>query len=458
MNQSQRKGVQAPLDTICKTIHQYSKGPVPEEDMEKLSAIANDCRTVKNYVYTRYGGKGSLAKLYPGYTVQNEMTRSGLREQLGLPSVYFYLAMFDALADIKSQWTRTKAKVLELAGKNESLTEEEKHYLRFLLKVSNAFEAVVNEMPIHLQKELQTKYECLAGNVDVERLHRYLCRQVRKYHQKLHTDRTDGFSVSAKAYRYEDHGIYLATKEKRKRVFISLTDKNQYESQIYIKLFPEEKRLEIRVPVNVAIRSHADYTRQVGVSPGLLTMFTTDEGHKYGELLGKYQLEYADWIREQIRIYNENRQNNPGRKKYQARKNRYEEQLHSYINQELNRFLQTEKPRIIWIPKLPKPQAGGASGRLNHMAALWQRGYIRKRLIQKCQEQSVEVVDVFGKDISRECSRCGAIGNKKKGEFVCASCGYLEDDKTNAARNAKNRGIRAMNQEDHKSRFLAEFR
>ena len=182
--------------------------------MEKLSAIANDCRTVKNYVYTRYGGKGSLAKLYPGYTVQNEMTRSGLREQLGLPSVYFYLAMFDALADIKSQWTRTKAKVLELAGKNESLTEEEKHYLRFLLKVSNAFEAVVNEMPIHLQKELQTKYECLAGNVDVERLHRYLCRQVRKYHQKLHTDRTDGFSVSAKAYRYEDHGIYLATKEK----------------------------------------------------------------------------------------------------------------------------------------------------------------------------------------------------------------------------------------------------
>ena len=446
-HESHGKRVQTPLDTICKTIHQYSKGPVSDENMEKLSEIAKDCCIVKNYVYTRYGGKGSLAKLYPGYTIQNEMTRSGLREQLGLPSVYFYLAMFDALADIKSQWTRTKAKVLELAGKNEGLSKEEKHYLRFLLKVNNAFEAAVNEASVHLPKELQAKYECLAGCVDAERLRRYLCRQVRKYHQKLHTDRADGFSVSTKAYRYEDHGIYLATKEKRKRIFIPLTDNNRYESQIYIKLFPEEKRLEIRVPVNVQVRSHDDYSSQVGVSLGLLTMLTTHEGHKYGEQLGAYQMEYADWIREQIRIYNSNRQNNPGRKKYTARKNRYEEQLHSYINQELNRFLQVEKPRIIWIPKLPRPRAGGASGRLNHMAALWQRGYIRKRLIQKCQEQSVEVVDVFGKDISRECSRCGAIGNKKKGEFVCVSCGYQEDDKTNAAQNAKNRGIRAADPE-----------
>ena len=141
-------------DTICKTVHQYSKEPIPDEQMEKLLAIAEDCCKVKNYVYIRYGGKGSLSKLYPGYTVQNEMTKCGLRMQLGLPSVYFYLAVFDALADIKSQWTRTKAKVMELAGKNEGLSEAEKHYLRFVLKVSKAFEAVLNEEPVHLDTEI----------------------------------------------------------------------------------------------------------------------------------------------------------------------------------------------------------------------------------------------------------------------------------------------------------------
>jgi len=90
-------------DTICKTIHQYNKLPISSEDMQKLLDIAKDYSKVKDYVYLRFGGIGSLGKLYPGYTVQNEMTESGLRSKLGLPSVYFYLAVFDALGDIKSQ-------------------------------------------------------------------------------------------------------------------------------------------------------------------------------------------------------------------------------------------------------------------------------------------------------------------------------------------------------------------
>ncbi len=93
---------------ICKTIHQYNQYPVSDADMQKLQEIAEDCRRVRNYVYARYGGIGSLSKLYPGYTVQNEMTESGLRARLGLPSVYFYLAIFDALGDIKAQWSKGK--------------------------------------------------------------------------------------------------------------------------------------------------------------------------------------------------------------------------------------------------------------------------------------------------------------------------------------------------------------
>ena len=169
-------------------------------------------------------------------------------------------------------------------------------------------------------------------------------------------------------------------------------------------------------------------------------MLTTDEGHRYGDDLGRYQIEYADWIREQTRIYNRNRSENPGRKKYRAKKKRMEEQLHSYINQELNRFLREEKPKVIYIVKLPKPQAGGMNKKINHSMAQWQRGYIRKRMLQKCKEQTVEVVEVLGKDISKECSNCGAIGKKEKGEFICSQCGYRSEEKTNTARNVKKRG------------------
>ncbi len=427
-------------DRVCKTVHQYNKKPVPEEDMQKLLEIAKDYQTVKNYVYNRFGGISGLSKLYPGYTVQNEMTESGFRETLGLPSVYFYLAIFDALGEIKSQWTRTKTKLTMLLSKNETLTEKEKHYLRFLLKVNNAFEAALNQKPIELTARIQKQYEELAQKVDTEKMSRYLCRQVRKYHVKLHTDKADGFAIAERAYRYADHGIYISIKEKRKRIFIPLTDSNQYSAQLYVKLYPEENRIEIKAPVRVSVHCHEDYRKRVGVAVGFYTMLTTDEGRRYGEELGDYQTRYSEWIRLQAESYSRNKKENPGRKKYYAKKRRMKERLHGYINQELNRFLREEKPGTVYIVKLPKPQGGGKNKRINYSLSQWQRGYIRKRLAQKCKEQSVRLVEVLGKDISSECSRCGAAGEKQNNRFFCSSCGYETEEKKNTARNVMRRG------------------
>lgn len=442
-----------PPDTICKTVHQYSSRPIPEEDMRKLREIADDYAKVKNYVYIRYGGIGSLAKLYPGYTIQNEMTASGMRETLKLPSVYFYLAVFDALGDIKSQWTKTKSKVQRLVNENENFTKEEKHYLWFLLRVSNAFEAALNHRALELPKDIRRQHDELAQKVDTSKLHRYLCRQVRRNYVKCGKScREDngernfagcpaGFAIAERAYRYGDHGIYISTKEKRKRVFVPLTDNNQYKSQLYIKLYPEEARLEIKVPVNVTVKQYDDYCNQIGASMGIYTMLTTDQGHEYGERLGEYQIAYADWIREQTKSYNRNRENNPGRKKYTAKKRRLEEQLHSYINHELNRFFETEKPQIIYLLKMPSPHAGGGNKRINYSVSMWQRGYIRSRIELKCKERSVKIVEVLGKGISKECSRCGALGNRKEGMFSCESCGYHGKEKENTARNILKRGL-----------------
>ena len=433
-----------PREKICKTVHQYNREPLSDDTMGKLLEIAADCCKVKNYIYARYGGIGSLAKLYPGYTIQNEMTASGLRESLGLPSVYFYLALFDALGDIRGQWSRVKMKLGELVGKNERFCQEEKHYLRFVLKISNAFTAVLNQEPVVLKKTMQMQYDELAGAVDVQKLHYYLCRKVRKYLVRLHTESADGFSVSEKAYRYKDHGIYLATKENRKRVFIPLTDNNAYAAQIYVKLEPERRGVVIHAPVRVTVRRHEDYVNHVGLAMGMTVMLTTDEGRQYGAEFGSYQMEYAEWIRSEMGSWHRNRENNPGRKKHNAKKQRYEEQLHSYINGELNRFLHEEKPKVVYLPRLPKAQEGGVNKKINNSAVLWQRGYIRRRLEQKCREHSVELREVFAKGISVECSRCGAEGKKEQGRFYCPSCGFSAEDKINTACNVKKRGMRGF--------------
>lgn len=440
--------------TICKIVQQHNKGSVSPEDMERLLEIAEDYRKVKNYVYDRFGGIGSLSKLYPGYTIQNEMTATGFRKELRLPSVYFYLAVFEAISDIKSQWTRTKSKVLKLLGGNENLTEDEKHYIRFLLKVSNAFAAVLNQGAIELPQEMQAKYENLSKLVDTGKMHRYLCRQVRKYHVRLHTDKAEGFSVSGKAYRYGDHGIYLATKQRRKRIFIELTDGNQYASQITLRLYPEAGKVDIHVPVNRTARVHSDYVNEIGLAAGMYSMLTTDTGHRYGDKLGEYQEAYSEWVSAQTASYNRNRLVNPGRKKYTAKKGRYLEQLHSYINQELNRLINTEKPRRIFIVKFPGAQAAGRNPRLNRQISMWQRGYIRRRLAQKCREQSIELVEILGKGISSECSNCGREGSRKEGVFTCSFCGFTVEEKTNTARNTLKRGLEGKivrSKKDHKN-------
>ena len=80
------------------------------------------------------------------------------------------------------------------------------------------------------------------------------------------------------------------------------------------------------------------------------------------------------------------------------------------------------------------------SKKINNRITLWQRGYIRRRLEQKCKEQSIELVQVLGKDISNTCSGCGSIGKKKDRYFICPDCGIYIEEKTNTARNVLKRG------------------
>lgn len=427
-------------DVLYKTVYQYNKVPISAREMDKLQEIAKDCRKVRNYVYDRYGGIGGLAKIYPGYTVQNEMTQSGMRERLGLPSVYFYLSIFDALGDIKSQWTRTKNRIEKNIQANEELMPEDRHYLRFVMKQSRCFEAVLAGKGPRLQGDWKKTYESLCAKVDVHKLDQYLRRQVRRHLVKPHTDTAGGFSASPKAYRYADHGIYLSMKESRQRLFIPLTDNNRYNRQIYIRLCPKEGNVIINVPVEVKKRHPAGYEDKIGLAIGIRCMFVTDGGNTYGERYLEYQSALTEYVRERLPRHRRNAGDNPGMKKYNAGKARRETTLHSYVNAEINRMLETEKPGIIYLPKLPATAKAGVNRKVNAVVSMWQRGYVKSRLIQKCSERSIRLEEVFAKGISVECCRCGSEGIKEDTQFRCASCGMEMPERQNTAMNVLKRG------------------
>ncbi len=441
---------------ICKAIHQHSSGKIDGEDMNRLLDLAQSCMVVCNYVYQRYGGIKSLDKLYPGYTVQNEMTASGLREKLNLPTVYFYPAVFNALREIKTQWAHVKRNIYAAINENERFTKEERHYLRFVVKVSGCFENIVNGKPAQVPEEMRQKYESIVADLQADQqerirsLNRYLCRQVRKKLSKMHTEKFLYFSVWERGYRYGEsknkegqncHGIFLTTKERRKRLFIPLTDTNQYGGMLDIKLKPEKNSVEIIASVFADIREHKDYINEIGISLGLWDMITTSTGHVWGVEFGRMQKELYDYGVCERQTYGR-KSGAPPRKKYTVRREKMEETLKNYINREINRMFAGEKPAKIYMAKLPQNAGGNGAG--GYILRVWKKGYVTERLKWKCRQNGIEIVEVLGKGLSTECSVCGAsceIQSKDRYEdFKCKNCGYEEDRKVNAAKNALNRG------------------
>lgn len=447
------------MPKICKSIHQYSSGKISSENMDILMEIGHGCMVTRNYIYQRYGGIKSLGKLYSGYAVDAEVKAAGFREQIGLPSVYFTASVNRALGDIKIMWAQVKNGINDAANKNERFSPEDRHYIRFVLKVNGCLENILNGQSVSLPEELQLRYESIIAELGdengqrVRSLNRYICRQTRKRLHRQHTDNATYFTIKKQGYRYGEsegqQGIFLATKVNRQRIFIPLTDTNVYDRMLDIKLNPQKRTVEIIIPLFVNTRQHEDYTNEIGISLGLWDMITTSTGNVYGSEFGKMQQEISRFILKEN--YHDDKKSISGTQRYLERKAGMDAALKNYVNRELNRLLAQEKPNTIYMAKLPRnpgmhtarhhddQQITKSTGD-THFLRMWKKGFVTERLQWKCQQNGVSIIEVIGKGIGAECCACGQKGTVKGENFRCPACGFEENKKVNSARNALNRG------------------
>ncbi len=66
---------------------------------------------------------------------------------------------------------------------------------------------------------------------------------------------------------------------------------------------------------------------------------------------------------------------------------------------------------------------------------------VRQMMEYKCKERGIEYVEVDEAYTSQKCSRCGEMGNRRGGEFVCPDCGLEIDADVNGARNIAGRAL-----------------
>lgn len=448
--------------TMTKIVWQYSE-PLPEETMVFLREIAEDCCKVKNYVYERYSGVKNLNSLTLVYTILNEMRYCGLREQLNLPTVYYELAIADAVTNIKSSWSIVKNKVGEKITANENLSDNDRIYLRTVLKMGSVYAAVLN------RQEYEMPRNATGLDIDVKRLNNLLCRLTRRTLTQPKTDNISSFRISPNGYSYKDGVIRIVCRVPRKRISIPLKDKRTFDRQIQVHI--KDNFVALAVPIEAKVKKHQDYTNTVYIHIGNQDMFTLSNEHVYGtslsELIYPETERLAKKNQERHRVYtayrqnaeNGNRQktenieaNNLGRHKYDSQKEKEKRRTTNFINTEMNRMFRTEKPaRIVITKPVTKNKTKLYSKSGNRKLTRNFRGYIRERLIYKCQVNAVELVELNSKGTGRICSACGAEGKRQGKEFACESCGLRSTIALNSAKNIQQKYMENQKVRMHKT-------
>ena len=438
------------MSTVIKNIKQYSL-PLSEDTIKDLIYLATEYRNFKNYLYSRFSGIKSIHLLKnPRKNVRDKWIKSGERKKFKLPARYWKIALDEVFSDIRGNWTSTKKKIKYAITRNDNLTREDIHYIRYILSSDELYYKTLNQIEFDIPDKFKD------ANLNFKYLNNLIRRYTRKYKNKIpYTNKNNIFSVDTGLYRYENGNIKITTLNKGKRVSIPLKDTNKYKTTLKIKIV--EDRVEVHVPLKISPKD-LNGDSVVGLDKGINYIIATSTENLYGGRLNEYLTDET----ERLNHINSNRNrfyamyktalenndvkkaenilnNNLGKKKYNHRKNRNDEKMKSYINHSLNEFILKEKPKEIvmedltfanWNSKFPK--------NIKRKLSRWTKGYIRERLEYKCELYNIKYTYINPAYTSKVCSVCGSFGKRKGASFICSNCGETHAD-INAAKNILSR-------------------
>ena len=447
------------MSTVVKNIRQHSF-EVP--NYEEFVEIAKRYTTVKNYVYSRFSGIHSLT-LLKSYKkdIRDLWTdkASGFASQWKLPARYWKLALDEAIANIKSEWSNTKNRIRVAIRNNFNLSEEERQFMYYILKADALLQAILAYQTFEWPKKIK---ELVIRETYIFNLIR---RYVRKYKGKIsYSTRCRSFQVDPPMYSYlmkeEKPYLEITSLVKNKRISIPLRDRNVHTGALKIILLGNHS-LEIHRSKKVKVKpihlSEKD-ENVIGIDKGYTDLFVLSNGSVYGEKLNRFMSDET----ERLNVKNQRRQrvwqqmedlkaqgklekaerihqNNFGKIKYNHQKHRADERLKSYINHGILKMIHEEKPSQLVVEELTftswnKKLKKGTKRKLNR----WVKGYIQQRLDYNCQLYGIEIKKVNPAYTSQVCHQCGSFGERNGKVFKCQTCGTFDAD-YNASVNIKGR-------------------
>ena len=432
---------------------------------DEILLIGTIQRNIKNYVWSRYSGIGSLLK-QSGWTIRDELIQEDLLSKK-ITKTFSRTAIEKSASTIKSNWTRTKKSVKKAIAQNENLTEDDKRYLFLCLKHTPTLYNILNYKKIDYTTDYLKDLK-----VDVHRLNNLLRRYIRRYKTKAHTNKSNVILPSS-LYKFNpsNNEFTLTGKKRNSKVKITLIGnvpklkgtlelvKNQKSNQYYL-----------HVPLDRII-SKKEITAEsetLGLDVGITDLITLSNGSIYGansaelfynlsdNLVNKNRsrlFSYKQKLEKRIVIEQDQskksileqklrnlEENNLGSKKRISKISKYKSRIASHINCELNKMVKEEDIQEIVREDLNwSSKKKNVSRKQRNRFATWSKGVLLERLSVKLAEKGIKETIVNPAYTSQVCCKCNHLGNRKGKEFKCSNCNLNIDADFNASINIKKR-------------------
>lgn len=438
------------MAAIVKTVKQYSY-ELDVQTLNEVLFIANQYKNVKNYVYSRYSGINSIPLLGKDRQVRDEWVRTNFYSQWKLPARYWKLALSEAMSNIKSQWTNTKRRIREQVKVNDNLSNEDKHYINYVLKFDNYYWKVLTNQSFDIPRIFENK------DLNYKYLHGLIKRYTRRYKGQIPYSKIGRtFSIDEGLYSYKEGHIRITCTKKGKRLPIKLTDNNKHSKTLITKIV--NNKMEIHRPLKVQIKKNDNQENIIGLDKGYRYLFVVSSGNFYGDKLNNFlneETERLNRVNSQRNrfwtLYNQYleqedvkkaatiKENNLGKVKYIHNKQKYEQTVKSYINHSLNQLIKKERPTEIVMEQLDFVNWSGRYPKsVKRKLSRWIKGYVRERLEYKCEYNNISYTYINPAYTSKVCNVCGSFGKRTLDVFTCPKCGKLHSD-INASKNILNR-------------------
>ena len=429
---------------IIKTIIQYSY-PLTNDERNSLNETGKVFNGARNYFYSRFSGIKSLVKITKFYDTRNSLMKENLKNLTKIPARYWKLALANVLSNSKTLLENIRQKIRK-ASKNNINLDEDRHYINTVIKNVKYLKDV-----LMLKKQDNYLYEKF--KVNFKRLNSLIRRYYRRYKGKVpYSVKSNFLILDSDLYKYSKGKIKISTFLKRKRLTIKFKDKREFKGNLILKW---NEKLVIYGTVKVPIEYKIIPENPVAIDKGYNTLITTDNGRKYGT---EYKFINAELIerqteknkqRQRILKKSEGKDNsekidnikkyNLGRKKQNGLSNKIRARSKSYINREIKKFFENEKPSEIIKEDLTWEKIGSKKRGKGFRAKIsrWEKGYLDSQIEWKALQKNIKITNVNPAYTSQICHSCENFGKRNGEIFECEHCNAKYDADINAAYNIK---------------------